>query len=66
MYPEIEGGPKRFAITERNRWMVNNSDVLIADVILNSGGAAATRRYAVRRKKRVINYKEVREDGNRV
>lgn len=66
MYPEIEGGPKRFAITKRNRWLVDNSDVLIADVILDTGGAAATRRYAVRRKKRVINYKEVREDGNRI
>ncbi len=56
MYPEIEGGPMRFAICKRNRWMVENSDVLIAYILLDSGGAADTRRYAVRRGKRVINY----------
>lgn len=58
MYPEIEGGPMRFAISKRNRWLVDNSDVLIAYVILDSGGAAAARRYAMRRKKRIINYME--------
>ena len=66
MYPEIESGPKRFAITKRNRWLVDNSDVLIAYVILDSGGAAATRRYAVRKKKYVINYREVDTSGDRL
>ncbi len=66
MYPEIEGGPMRFSIVKRNRWMVDNSDVLVAYIILDSGGAADTRRYAVRRKKRVINYREGDVNGNRV
>lgn len=66
MYPEIEGGPMRFAITKRNQWLVDNSDVLIAHVVLDSGGAAAARRYAMGRKKRVINYKEEDTDGDRV
>lgn len=58
MYPEIEGGPMRFAIVKRNRWLVDNSDVLITYVVLDSGGAAATRRYAVSKKKRIISYGE--------
>ena len=57
MYPPIESAPKRFAITARNRWLVANSDVLVAYVILDSGGAADTRRYARRKEKRIINYK---------
>ena len=66
MYPEIERGPMRFAISRRNRWMVDNSDVLIAYVLLDSGGAADTRRYAMNRKKRVINYGEGDANGDRV
>ena len=66
MYPEIEGGPMRFAIVKRNRWLVDNSDVVIAYVILDSGGAAATRRYALRKNKRVINYGEGDKNGDRV
>lgn len=65
MYPEIEGGPMRFAISKRNRWMVDHSDALVACVILDSGGAADTRRYAMRKNKRVINYKE-EPNGDRV
>ena len=57
MHPPIESVPKRFAITARNRWLVENSDVLVAYVILDSGGAADTRRYAKRKKKQIINYK---------
>ena len=66
IYPEIEDGPMRFAITRRNRWMVDNSDVLIAYVILDSGGAAAARRYAMSKKKRVINYGEGDTNGGKL
>ncbi len=55
MYPEIEGGPTRFAIVRRNRWMVDHSDVLVTYIILDTGGAAGTRKYAMRKKKRIIN-----------
>lgn len=57
MYPPIESAPKRFAITARNRWMVANSDVLVAYIVLDNGGAADTRRYAKRKEKRILNYK---------
>ena len=61
MYPPIESVPMRFAITARNHWMVDNSDVLVAYILLDGGGAADTRRYAIRRKKRIINYKSEAE-----
>ena len=57
MYPPIESAPMRFAITYRNRWLVDNSDALVAYVLLDSGGAAETRRYARNSGKRIINFK---------
>ena len=55
VYPPIEGVPKRFAISRRNEWMVDKADVIIAYVDHDWGGAAATLRYAERKKKRIIN-----------
>ena len=54
VYPPIEQAPKRLAIIKRNEWMVDNSDVVIAYVDHDWGGAARTYAYAVRRKK-VVN-----------
>lgn len=64
VYPPIESAPLRYAITARNRWMVEHSDVLVAYILLDSGGAADTRRYARRRKKRVIDYTGGKTYGN--
>lgn len=58
-YPPLESVPKRFAISRRNRWMVDNSDVLVAYVTHDWGGAATTLKYAERKKKEVIRYTEV-------
>ena len=55
IYPPIEKAPKRLAIIKRNEWMVDNSDVVIAYVDHDWGGAARTYAYAVRRKKKVVN-----------
>ena len=55
IYPPIEKAPKRLAIIKRNEWMVDNSDILVAYVDHDWGGAARTYAYAVRRKKKVIN-----------
>ena len=55
VYPPIEDVPKRFAISRRNEWMVDKADVIIAYVDHDWGGAAATLRYAERKKKRIIN-----------
>ena len=57
-YPPLENVPKRFAIFRRNRWMVDNSDVLVAYVTHEWGGAATTLKYAERKKKEIIRYTE--------
>lgn len=56
VYPPIESVPPRYAIVHRNRWMVDNSDLVIAYVTHGWGGAASTLKYAERKKKRVILY----------
>ena len=57
-YPPLEAVPRRFAISRRNRWMVDNSDILVAFVTHDWGGAAATLKYAERKKKEIIRYTE--------
>lgn len=53
-YPPIEKTPKRYAILKRNEYMVEKSDVVVSYVQYGFGGAAKTRDYAVRKKKRII------------
>lgn len=55
IYPEIETVPYRFAITARNKWMVNTSDVVITYVTRRFGGAYAAYKYALGKKKELIN-----------
>ena len=57
-YPPLENVPRRFAISRRNRWMVDNSDILVAFVTHDWGGAATTLKYAERKKKEIIRYTE--------
>lgn len=42
------------AITKRNRWMIDNSDIVIVYVIKNYGGAYDAMRYAERQNKTII------------
>ena len=53
-YPPIEHIPLRFAITERNKWMVDKSDIVISGVMRSYGGAAKTLEYAKRSGKHII------------
>lgn len=55
-YPPLENVPKRFAISKRNLWMVDNSEVVIADVSHGWGGAAQTLEYAMKKFKIVFNF----------
>lgn len=56
MIPEgIEKVPRKFAIDYRNRWMVGQSDYVIAYVRYHTGGAAKYMEYAIKKKKVVIN-----------
>ena len=54
IYPEIEDRPLRFALTYRNRWMVEKSDLVIAGIFHSFGGAYQTYKYAKMIKKRTL------------
>ncbi|MBE6593778.1 MAG: hypothetical protein E7642_07285 [Ruminococcaceae bacterium] len=55
IYPPIEDKLPRFAILYRNRYMVENSDIVIAYVFNTYGGAYTTYKYAKAKKKRIFN-----------
>ena len=56
VYPSLETVPPRFAISYRNRWMVEAADVVVAYVLHDWGGAATTLRCAKQKKKLIISY----------
>ena len=58
VYPPLETVPRRFAISHRNRWMVEASDVVVAYVLHDWGGAATTLRCAKQKKKQIISYRD--------
>ena len=58
VYPPLENVPKRFAIVRRNRWIVDHADIIVAYVLHDWGGAAEMLRYAVRRQKEIIRYRD--------
>ena len=55
IYPEIEDKPLKFAISYRNKWMVEKADYVIAYVDEAYGGAYQTLTHARRRKKPIFN-----------
>ena len=57
VYPALEHIPRRYAITHRNRYMVDNAVFVVAYVTHGWGGAAKTLEYANKKKKSVILYK---------
>ena len=59
LFPPIENIPKRFAISRRNEWMIENSDLIIAYVNNNYGGAYKSLRYAMRKNRKIINLCEM-------
>ena len=50
------------AITKRNKWMVENSDLIICYVENKCGGAYTALKYAERLGKRIINLAEIQVD----
>ena len=54
----IETVPKRFAISYRNKWMVEQSDVVVTYVTHSFGGAAQFKTMAERQGKTVIELSE--------
>lgn len=55
IYPQIEDKPLRFAISYRNKWMVEKADYVVAYVAHAWGGAYITYTHAKRRKKEIFN-----------
>ena len=58
VYTPLETVPRRFAISHRNRWMVESADVVVAYVLHDWGGAATTLRCAKQKKKQIISYRD--------
>ena len=58
VYPPLETVPRRFAISHRNRWMVESADVVVAYVLHDWGGAATTLRCVRQKKKQIISYRD--------
>ena len=59
IYPEgIESVPKRFAISYRNKWMIDQSDVVVTYVTHTYGGAWQFKVIAQRQGKMVIELSE--------
>ena len=55
IYPEgLETVPKRFAISWRNKWMIQQSDIVVTYVIHFFGGAAQFKEMAMKQKKNVV------------
>ncbi len=55
IYPEIEDKPNRYAISYRNRYMVEKADYIIAYVKHDWGGAYDTYKCAKRKGKVILN-----------
>ncbi len=51
----VQGAYPKKAITLKNRWMIERSDLVIVYVERNGGGAYAAMRYAEKLNKRIIN-----------
>ena len=55
IYPEIESAPPRYAISHRNRWMVEKADLVICFITHRSSGAYQAYRHAIGKSKTVFN-----------
>ena len=55
IYPEIERVPPKFAISHRNRYMIDKCDFVISYITHSFGGAYQTYKYAKRKNKVIFN-----------
>ena len=61
---ELYGVHFKNAITKRNEWFVNNSDLLIAYVLRDKGGAATCLQNAIKSKIATVNIAEQKEKSH--
>lgn len=59
IYPEIENKPLKYAISYRNKWMVEKADFVICAITHTWGGAYKTYQHAKRKKKQLFNIIEI-------
>ena len=57
----IETVPRRFAINYRNKWMLNNSDIVVTYVTRNFGGAWEFKQMADKQSKDIIELSSITE-----
>ena len=55
LYPSLEEKPLKFAISYRNKWMVENADYVIAYITHEWGGAYKTYKHAKKKQKQIFN-----------
>lgn len=56
IFPEgLENTPRRYAISKRNRWMIEQADTVVTYVIYKTGGATQFKELAEKKGKCVIN-----------
>ncbi len=55
LYPSLEYKPLKFAISYRNKWMVEQADCVIAYITHALGGAYSTYKHAKKKKKPLFN-----------
>ena len=56
IYPDgLENTPPRYAISKRNMWMIDRSDIVVTYTRGNAGGAAKFKETAQKRGRRIIN-----------
>ena len=53
--PDLEGVHYKRAITERNKWMIKKSDLILCYIYKDHSGAYDTMKYAEKNKKNIIN-----------
>ena len=56
--PQIIGSHYKAAIKARNRWMADNSSLIISYIVRDYGGAAEAVKYAKKKHKQIINLAE--------
>ena len=57
VYPPLENVPMRYAVSRRNAYMIDQSNVVVAFVTHSFGGAYKALCYARRKQKRIIPYR---------
>ena len=59
IYPDIEDKPLKYAISYRNRWMVEQADCVVFGIYHKWGGAYQAYKYAKSRKKELFRLTEI-------